>query len=76
MVCLASLHSDTGISFGELGKMLGERWKGMTADEKAPYEKMAAKDKIRYAEALKAYKEKGGGAAAGNREGSDGVDDE
>ncbi|GIL44113.1 hypothetical protein Vafri_1648 [Volvox africanus] len=68
-----------GIAFGEVGKMLGERWKGMSLDEKAPYEQMAAKDKVRYAEAMKAYKAKGGGVPFNkdDREGSDaGGDDE
>eukprot|EP00198_Chlamydomonas_reinhardtii_P000242 XP_001689577.1 high mobility group protein [Chlamydomonas reinhardtii] len=34
-----------GIAFGEVGKLLGERWKAMSAEEKAPYDEMAAKDK-------------------------------
>lgn len=51
-----------GISFGEVGRALGERWKGLSAEDKAPYERQAAKDKERYAEAMRVYK---GGAAGG-----------
>ncbi len=60
--------------------MLGERWKAMSADDKKQYEQMAAKDKVRYAEAMKVYKEKSGGAPAGrgHHDGDDigGDDDE
>ncbi|KAI5830367.1 hypothetical protein K523DRAFT_239947, partial [Schizophyllum commune Tattone D] len=40
-------------SFGELGKILGAKWKEMDDDEKKPYVEKAAKDKER-AEADKA----------------------
>jgi hypothetical protein len=33
---------------GEVGKMLGERWKALTDKEKIPYEKKATDDKARY----------------------------
>ena len=36
--------------------MLGEKWKNVTADEKKECEEQAAKDKIRYEEAMTAYK--------------------
>ncbi|KXZ45334.1 hypothetical protein GPECTOR_56g431 [Gonium pectorale] len=52
-----------GAKFGEIGKLLGERWKAMSSDDKAQYEAMAARDKVRYADAMKAYKASGGGAA-------------
>ncbi|GFR39904.1 hypothetical protein Agub_g409 [Astrephomene gubernaculifera] len=52
-----------GVSFGEVGKLVGERWKALGAEDRVPYEQMAARDKVRYAEAMKAYKEKGGGGA-------------
>lgn len=44
-----------GTSFGEMGKLLGEKWKSMSPAEKVQYEEMAQKDKDRYAKAMKAY---------------------
>jgi len=41
-------EENPGIKFGEVGKLLGERWKALTDKEKIPYEKKAADDKIRY----------------------------
>ncbi|KAG1445827.1 hypothetical protein G6F56_009775 [Rhizopus delemar] len=35
-------------TFGELGKILGAKWKAMDEKEKEPYVEMAAKDKKRY----------------------------
>ena len=37
----------TGVSFGEVAKLVGEAWKVVSAEEKAKYEKMAAADKER-----------------------------
>ena len=53
------LKENPELKFGEVGKELGKRWKEMSAEQKAPYEKLAAKDKERYAE------EKGASSAAG-----------
>jgi hypothetical protein len=39
-----------GITFGGVGKLLGERWKALTAEEKIPYEQKAEADKKRYEE--------------------------
>jgi len=33
---------------GQVGKQLGEKWKGLTDKQKAPYEAKAAEDKKRY----------------------------
>ncbi|KAH3682519.1 hypothetical protein WICPIJ_006510 [Wickerhamomyces pijperi] len=46
-------EENPGISFGGVGKLLGEKWKALTADEKKPYEEKAEADKKRY-EAQKA----------------------
>ncbi|CAO3618489.1 unnamed protein product [Cunninghamella blakesleeana] len=35
-------------TFGQLGKILGEKWKNMSDDEKKPYVKKAEEDKARY----------------------------
>lgn len=35
----------------------GERWQKMTDEEKAPYQKMAEDDKIRYTEQLEAFRQ-------------------
>lgn len=36
------------ITFGQVGKVLGEKWKALTAEEKEPYEAKAKADKKRY----------------------------
>ncbi|KAI9300674.1 Non-histone chromosomal protein 6 [Cunninghamella echinulata] len=35
-------------TFGQLGKILGEKWKNMSDEEKKPYVQQAEKDKARY----------------------------
>ncbi|AAS51610.1 ADL310Wp [Eremothecium gossypii ATCC 10895] len=37
-----------GISFGQVGRVLGEKWKALSDDEKQPYEAKAEADKKRY----------------------------
>ncbi|SCU92247.1 LAMI_0E09472g1_1 [Lachancea mirantina] len=37
-----------GISFGQVGRILGEKWKGLNEEEKQPYEAKAEADKKRY----------------------------
>ncbi|EER03812.1 Nonhistone chromosomal protein, putative [Perkinsus marinus ATCC 50983] len=39
---------------GELGRKMGEAWKGMKDNDKTPYEKLAAEDKKRYEREKKA----------------------
>ena len=51
-------ENNPGIAFGEVGKKLGEMWKGLSADEKVPFEKLAAKDKARYEKEKEAYDKK------------------
>ena len=31
---------------GEMSKIIGEKWKGLTDEEKAPYQKKAEADKV------------------------------
>jgi hypothetical protein len=44
-----------GISFGQVGRVLGERWKALSQDEKEPYEAKARADKKRYEDEKAAY---------------------
>jgi hypothetical protein len=44
-----------GISFGGVGKLLGEKWKALTGDEKSPYEAKAEADKKRYEQEKATY---------------------
>ncbi|KAF1982293.1 Non-histone chromosomal protein 6 [Aulographum hederae CBS 113979] len=44
-----------GIKFGEVGKMLGEKWKELTDKDKEPYEAKAKADKKRYEDEKAAY---------------------
>ncbi|MCJ1277439.1 Non-histone chromosomal protein 6 [Puttea exsequens] len=43
------------ITFGQVGKALGEKWKALTAKEKEPYEKKAKADKDRYESEKQSY---------------------
>ena len=43
------------VSFAEVNKMLGERWKNLSSDEKQKYEDMAAEDKKRYKKEMASY---------------------
>ncbi|CCF59196.1 hypothetical protein KAFR_0G01620 [Kazachstania africana CBS 2517] len=36
------------VTFGQIGRILGERWKALNAEDKEPYEAKAAADKKRY----------------------------
>lgn len=62
------------ISFGDVGKELGERWKAISDKEKAKFEEMAKKDKDRYTKEKTAYDAKGGAPAAADDD--DDEDDE
>ncbi|ODQ63614.1 Non-histone chromosomal protein 6 [Nadsonia fulvescens var. elongata DSM 6958] len=44
-----------GIAFGQVGKLLGEKWRMMTADEKEPFEEKAKEDKKRYEDEKAVY---------------------
>jgi len=48
-------EENPGIKFGDVGKMLGQRWKNLPEDDKAPYEAKAAADKKRYEDEKAAY---------------------
>ena len=61
-------------TFGELGKKIGELYRNLTPDEKAKYEKLAAKDKLRYQTEMEAWKKSKSGAKPDAED--DGVDDD
>lgn len=44
-----------GIAFGQVGKVLGERWKALSEKQRQPYEAKAAADKKRYENEKAAY---------------------
>ena len=46
----------SGISFGEVAKLVGEAWKTVSGEDKAKYERMAAADKERYKREMANYK--------------------
>ncbi|OJK05136.1 hypothetical protein ASPACDRAFT_38706 [Aspergillus aculeatus ATCC 16872] len=48
-------EENPGISFGQVGKMLGERWKALSDTERRPYEDKAAADKKRYEDEKASY---------------------
>ncbi|EAT84650.2 hypothetical protein SNOG_08374 [Parastagonospora nodorum SN15] len=48
-------EDNPGIKFGEVGKMLGEKWKALNEKQRTPYEAKAAADKKRYEEEKAAY---------------------
>ncbi|KAK5135203.1 Non-histone chromosomal protein 6 [Meristemomyces frigidus] len=48
-------EDNPGIKFGDVGKLLGERWKALNDKQKVPYEAKAAADKKRYEEEKAAY---------------------
>ncbi|KAJ2975965.1 hypothetical protein NQ176_g5224 [Zarea fungicola] len=48
-------EENPGVSFGQVGKILGERWKALSDKQRAPYEAKAATDKKRYEDEKAAY---------------------
>ncbi|KAG9257897.1 HMG (high mobility group) box [Emericellopsis cladophorae] len=48
-------EENPGITFGQVGKLLGERWKALNEKQRAPYESKAAADKKRYEDEKAAY---------------------
>lgn len=60
-----------GISFGELGKKMGELFKALSAEERAKYDELNAKDKERYKKQTEEYQAK---AAKEKEEDSDSDD--
>lgn len=47
------IHADS--TLGQVGKILGERWKALNEKQRAPYDAKAAADKKRYEDEKQAY---------------------
>ncbi|KFX86169.1 hypothetical protein V490_09193, partial [Pseudogymnoascus sp. VKM F-3557] len=48
-------EENPGISFGQVGKVLGERWKALNDKQRTPYETKAQEDKKRYEDEKASY---------------------
>jgi len=48
-------EENPGISFGQVGKVLGERWKALNDKQRQPYEAKATADKKRYEDEKATY---------------------
>ena len=48
-------EDNPNLKFGDVGKVLGQKWKELNESQKAPYEKKAAADKKRYEDEKAAY---------------------
>ncbi len=66
---------NSSLSFGELGKLMGQKYKALTPEERAKYDKMAEDDKERYSREMKAYKSKGKPKEASDDDISDSAED-
>ncbi|GAA5930695.1 non-histone chromosomal protein 6 [Sporobolomyces koalae] len=52
------------VSFGEIGRLLGAKWKEADAEERAPFEEKAKEDKARYEKEKADYEPSGDAEAA------------
>lgn len=48
-------EENPGISFGQVGKVLGDKWKALSEKQRIPYEAKASADKKRYEEEKAKY---------------------
>jgi len=48
-------EENPGVTFGQVGKILGERWKALSTKQREPYEAKAAADKKRYEDEKASY---------------------
>lgn len=53
-----------GASFGDMARLASEAWKGLSADDKARYERLAKEDKVRFTEEKRLYDAKRAAAGA------------
>ncbi|MGK3737748.1 MAG: structure-specific recognition protein 1 [Bacillariaceae sp.] len=64
------------IKFTEMGKLIGEKWRAITSEEKEKYEAQASKDKERATKEMTAYKSKKKSEEDDKDDDSDGMDDD
>eukprot|EP01089_Gocevia_fonbrunei_P009266 TRINITY_DN2138_c0_g1_i2.p1 TRINITY_DN2138_c0_g1~~TRINITY_DN2138_c0_g1_i2.p1 ORF type:complete len:231 (-),score=70.23 TRINITY_DN2138_c0_g1_i2:69-761(-) len=50
-------QNNPDVSFGEVGKLLGQAWQKLSSDDRVPFENKSKEAKVRYQEELKKYKE-------------------
>jgi cobalamin biosynthesis protein CbiG len=50
-----SILTSSPLAVGQVGKVLGERWKALNDKQRAPYEAKAAQDKKRYEDEKASY---------------------
>ncbi|EPS94592.1 hypothetical protein FOMPIDRAFT_1026139 [Fomitopsis schrenkii] len=62
-------------SFGEIGKLLGAKWKELDESEKKPYVEQAAKDKSRHEKEVADYDAKKNRDSAGSGDGDEDDDE-
>ncbi|MCO5586962.1 hypothetical protein L7F22_040907 [Adiantum nelumboides] len=62
-------RTNPGLAFKEVAKVLGERWKKLSEEEKEPYENSAKLDKVRYSKEMTEYRS--GGQIGGNESSED-----
>lgn len=52
-------EENPGITFGQVGKVLGEKWKALSSKQREPYETKAKADKQRYEDEKASYNNAG-----------------
>jgi hypothetical protein len=65
-----------GVGFGQVGRLLGERWKALSDTDRAPYDAKAAADKKRYEDEKAAYLAEVEEQNAAEEDGEDDEDDD
>lgn len=56
--CNEKTESEMRMTFNKLGKIVGQRWRDISAEELVIYQQIAKKDQVRYQEQLNRFKEK------------------
>ena len=54
----AVIKEHRGATFGEIGKIIGAKWRNLTVEERQPYEQLSAADKARHAKEVEKYNQR------------------